>query len=532
MNTNKYVSVAEMISIEQEANRKGLTYDLMMENAGRGLAEVVHARYENFCQTGILGLVGSGNNGGDTLVALAYLAEWGWDAKAYIVRPREADDPLVVRLLHVGGVLVSVEDDPEMQLLDGLLSNNSVLLDGILGTGIRLPLRGQVAEILAHSKILLAGLDNPPIIVAVDCPSGIDCDNGDAADESLPADLTVTMAAYKQGLLKFPAYKFVGDLELVGIGLSENVQAWQAIKREVITSDIILSHLPDRPLDAHKGTFGTAMIVSGCINFSGAALLAGEAAHRVGAGLVTVAVPESIYSSLAGHFREATWLVLPQENGVISETAAGEVLDNLGRTTAMLIGPGFGLADTTREFLLRILSPNISDIKQNPPQVNRKLPQLVIDADGLKLLASIPEWESKLPGESILTPHPGEMAILTGLGVSEIQADRVGIAERFAREWEQIVVLKGAFTVIAAPDGRTAIIPIASPSLARAGTGDVLAGLIVGLNAQGVEAYTAAVIAAWLHAQGGLLAENDIGNSACVLAGDVLRGVVKVLGNL
>jgi NAD(P)H-hydrate epimerase len=198
----------------------------------------------------------------------------------------------------------------------------------------------------------------------------------------------------------------------------------------------------------------------------------------------------------------------------------------------MLIGPGFGLADTTREFLLRILSPNISDIKQNPPQVNRKLPQLVIDADGLKLLASIPEWESKLPGESILTPHPGEMAILTGLGVSEIQADRVGIAERFAREWEQIVVLKGAFTVIAAPDGRTAIIPIASPSLARAGTGDVLAGLIVGLNAQGVEAYTAAVIAAWLHAQGGLLAENDIGNSACVLAGDVLRGVVKVLGNL
>jgi len=160
------------------------------------------------------------------------------------------------------------------------------------------------------------------------------------------------------------------------------------------------------------------------------------------------------------------------------------------------------------------------------------LPPIVIDADGLKLLARIPEWQKKLSPGSIFTPHPGEMAILTGLSIGEIQYDRVSIAEKYAKDWGQIVILKGAFSVVASPDGNTAVIPVATPALARAGTGDVLAGLIVGLRAQGVDAWPAAVCGAWIHAEAGLRAAQRLGNPASVLAGDVLASVESVMADL
>jgi NAD(P)H-hydrate epimerase len=212
---------------------------------------------------------------------------------------------------------------------------------------------------------------------------------------------------------------------------------------------------------------------------------------------------------------EATWLPLPDEGGGIAEQAAGVVLDNLERVTALLLGPGFGMRQTTARFISGLLVG-----KAKTP-----LPSLVLDADGLKLLANLPGWYEKIPKQAVLTPHPGEMGVLTGLSTQEIQNKRVEIAEEYAREWGHVLVLKGAFTVIAAPDGRTAVIPVASPALARAGTGDVLAGIIVGLRAQGVEAFEAAAAGAWLHARAGILAAGTLGSTASVLAGDVLRNV-------
>jgi NAD(P)H-hydrate epimerase len=273
--------------------------------------------------------------------------------------------------------------------------------------------------------------------------------------------------------------------------------------------------LPPRPLDAHKGTFGTVLVVAGSVNFTGAALLAGKAAYRSGTGWVTMAVPEPLHAALAGHFPEAPWLLLPHEHGFISASSAEVVLSNLGKPTAILLGPGFGLEPTTCQFLANLLTPT--------------LPPLVIDADGLKLLAKLEDWPSRLPAQAVLTPHPGEMAVLTGLSLERIQGDRIGVAEQFAHLWEHVVVLKGAFTVIASPVGKTAVIPVATPALARAGTGDVLAGLIVGLRAQGVEAFEAAAAGAWIHAQAGLRAAEKLGSTACVLAGDVLEAVPEVM---
>jgi NAD(P)H-hydrate epimerase len=230
--------------------------------------------------------------------------------------------------------------------------------------------------------------------------------------------------------------------------------------------------------------------------------------------------------------------------GVVAKTAAPLVSKYLERASALLIGPGFGTEETSREFIGALLErPGVGADRRSIGFVHTEeksedngeiaaMPPMIVDADGLKLLSQIPEWDQKLPGPAVLTPHPGEMAVISGLDTADIQADRIGVAEKYAREWGHVLVLKGAFTIIAAPDGRTALIPVATPALARAGTGDVLAGLIVGLRAQGVEAFEAAAAAAWIHAQAGLLAEEIIGSSTSVVAGDVLEAVPYVIENL
>jgi NAD(P)H-hydrate epimerase len=520
----KYVSVSEMIEIEREADASGLSYEQMMENAGRGLAEEVRDAYSHLSNKSVLGLVGSGNNGGDTLVALALLKQWGWMANAYLARPRPVDDPLVDRLKSAGGQIHRVETDNEFRLMKSLLCEHAVVVDGVLGTGVRLPLKGEVVQVLEIARQTLN--EHPEVHrVAVDCPSGVDCDSGEMADVCIPAELTVSMAAAKRGLLMFPAHAILGDLRFVGIGLGDErpfPQAWQKIRRFVVEQEWVRQVMPLRPLDAHKGTFGTALIVAGSVNYTGATWLAGQAAYRCGAGLVTLALPYSLHAALSGQFAEATWLPLPEEDGGIAEQAIESVLENLERVTAMLVGPGFGMRETTARFVHRLSRESEKE----------GLPPLVFDADGLKLLARLPDWFKRLPKPAVLTPHPGEMGVLTGLSTHDVQNNRVEIAEKFAHEWGHVLVLKGAFTVIAAPDGRTAVIPVASPALARAGTGDVLAGIIVGLRAQGVQAFEAAAAGAWMHAQAGLYAARKFGNAAAVLAGDVLGGLIEVLRTL
>ena len=541
----KLVSVTEMQAIEREANEAGLTYELMMEHAGTGLAELVVEKYGLQPDHSVMGLIGSGNNGGDTLVALASLARDGWKSSAYLVRPRLEDDPLIKRLEETGGQIQSVEMDPDLVILSKWVEQHAVLMDGILGTGIKLPLRGTVADVLAKAGQILSTLPLSAQVVAVDCPSGVDCESGQAAPECLAADLTVTMAAIKIGLLKFPANDLVGELRVVSIGITDdeqNLASWKAIRRNVADLPMVRRSIPERPRFAHKGTFGTLMVAAGSVNYTGAALLAGKAAYRVGTGLVTLAVPEPLHRALAGGFSEATWLLLPDETGVIAAEAANILLKNLDRVTTLLIGPGLGLEETTRNFIARLFRAGgisrrgtIGFVRPGIPVGNQafsSLPPVVVDADGLKLLSRLPDWPQALPSPAILTPHPGEMSILSGLPVTEVQADRIHVAERYAQEWGHVVVLKGANTVIASPDGDTTLIAVATPALARAGTGDVLAGLIAGLRAQGLDAFPAAVAGAWIHAQCGLKAAHFLGTSAAVLAGDLLDQIAPVLSEI
>jgi len=535
----KLVTVSQMQAIEKEADASGLTYDQMMENAGRGLADIILELFIDDVESEAVGLVGPGNNGGDTLVALTALATQGWKASAYLVKRKK--DALVKRFIEAGGNVLSATG------FDGLteaIDAADVFLDGVLGTGIKLPLKKDIADVLSEINDILDSLDRAPLIIAVDCPSGVDCDTGEAADQTIHADLTVTMEAVKRGLLELPAFEYVGELQVVDIGLPDDLSSLKELKAEVAEEEMISALLPERPLASHKGTFGTALMAAGSVNYTGAVILAGEAAYRAGVGLVTLAVPAPVHIALAGRIPEATWVLLPHEQGVIAAEAADVLAKNLEKVTALLIGPGFGTENTTKEFIENLLTGKyvskkskvhigfVHEESEKKEDKSEKLPPLIFDADGLKLLAQITDWPKKLPESAILTPHPGEMAVLTGLSKEEIQENRQEIAGRYAKEWGHVVVLKGAFTVIAAPDGRMTVIPVASPALAHAGTGDVLAGLIVGLRAQGLDAFDAAVAGAWIHAQAGLYAAHILGTTASVLASDVLNSVSDVLSDL
>jgi hydroxyethylthiazole kinase-like uncharacterized protein yjeF len=537
----KIFSVKEMHELEVEANSSGLTYEMMMENAGNGLAKEIENAYSQVPNKKLISLIGTGNNGGDALVALNQLQNNHWNTFAYIVKARKPDDPLMTQLQDSGGQVINAETDTGFRNLKKILSECSVLVDGVFGTGIKLPLHGDVAELLTLVKTTINSQSSKPKVVAVDCPSGVDCETGEAANEAIPAEITVTMAGVKMGLIKFPAAKITGEVHIASIGPIKDLKAYKNNKKFILEKDLIRDILPERSPDSHKGTFGTALIIAGSVNYTGAGLLAGIAAYRSGVGLVTTAIPAPLHDALAGQFPESTWILLPHEMGVISSDAARVVKNNMDRASAVLIGPGFSLEDTTREFLYKLFAEPATIIpgdigfihEQKPEPTNKNFQKpVVLDADGLKLISKLTDWYKLLPSPAILTPHPGEMSIITGLTIQEIQANRIEIASEYSKKWGHVVVLKGAYTIIAAPDGQIAIVPVATPALAEAGTGDVLAGTIVGLRAQGVDAFYAACAGAWIHGMAGILAEKRMGNNISVIAGDVLNAIPAVISEI
>jgi NAD(P)H-hydrate epimerase len=512
----KIVTVEEMVQIERAADAAGHTYDQMMEHAGKSVAEALLAKIPDLSGKHVLVLAGTGNNGGDGLVAARWLAEAGATIAIYLTKERPEDDPHLAALKELGILIANGEEDQRNRVLNLQLGRADIVLDAILGTGFQLPLAGTAKEVLKAAKRSEAR----PFLVAVDCPSGLDCDTGEIADESLSADLTVTLAAAKRGLFRFPAASQVGELVIGEIGLSPDQKELASIQAEVATAGSLHALLPARPPDAHKGTFGRALIVAGSINYPGAAALAGRAAYLAGAGLVTMAAPAPVQTMIAGEIPECTWVPL---GDALEASDVDRLASEWAGTEGFLLGPGLGLEPSTTEFVGALLQMQGAE---------SKLPPAVIDADGLKLMAEIEGWNALLPASSVLTPHPGEMRALTGMETQEIQADRSKAAVDKAAEWGHVVVLKGALTVIAHPDGRSALIPIATPALARAGTGDVLAGLLVGYRAQGLAAYEASVLASYVHARAGLIAAQKLGTSASVLASDVAGAIPGAIAEL
>jgi hydroxyethylthiazole kinase-like uncharacterized protein yjeF len=524
---SKVLTVEQMQAVEQAADAAGLTYAKMMENAGHAIAEAILDHWPDVASWSVAVIVGPGNNGGDGLVAAHYLAEAGAKISIYLTRERGEDDLNFQRIKELEPLVAVAEQDQRWRVLSNLMASSDLVIDAVFGTGFKLPIKGTAKDVLARAGSELQKRAQPPLIVAVDCPSGLDCDTGEIADEALRADLTVTLAAAKVGHFIFPGADFVGEILIGDIGLDPAQEELAAVSLDLADPSFVKAIVPPRPRDSHKGTFGTAVVAAGSVNFPGALALAGTAAYRVGTGLVTLASVKEIQAGLIGVLPEATWIILPDEMGVIAESAAEVLREGLSRVSALLIGPGFGTERTTGAFLERLFASEehgregIGFLHTGAAPEEVSLPTCVIDADGLKLLSSLENWPDRIPHPSVLTPHPGEMSILTNLAIDEIQADRLDIAASYAGKWGHVVVLKGAFTVVAAPDGRRALIPFATPALAHAGTGDVLAGAVTGLIAQGVGPYQAAVLGAYLHGRAGELAADWHQSTAGVLASEV-----------
>jgi hydroxyethylthiazole kinase-like uncharacterized protein yjeF len=373
----------------------------------------------------------------------------------------------------------------------------------------RQPLRPKLTSLTPSSFVPSNGRDreNAPFVVAVDGPTGLDYDSGALDETAIPANFTVTFAYPKVGHFRFPGAGALGKLVVADIGTDPALAA--DVTLEVATPEMVRGWLPQRPPNAHKGTFGKALIVAGSVHYTGAAYMAGAAATRAGAGLVTLALPSAIHIAIAAHLAEATYLPLPHKQGFVAAEAAQIVAEKMASYDALLVGPGLGQERETPTFIEALL------------RARENLPPLTIDADGLNILAKTEDWPERLSPGSVLTPHPGEMARLMGCSIKEVQADRVATAQTQAAAWNQVIVLKGAYTIVAGPDGRVAIEPFANPGLATAGTGDVLAGTIVALRAQGLGAFESAAAGAYLHGLAGELARREK-STAGMVAGDVL----------
>jgi ADP-dependent NAD(P)H-hydrate dehydratase / NAD(P)H-hydrate epimerase len=514
----KIVTAEQMREIDAECIRRGTPVSVLMENAGKAVAAETRTCLGALEGQHILCLVGAGNNGGDGLVAARYLREQGAHIAAYICAPRPADDKNYALAREKGVTCVEAARDIGLKQFDEFAAGATCVIDALLGTGKIRSLEGVYKAVL--ERINRERQKRHLLIVAVDLPSGMDADTG-AVDPACPyADLTVTLAFPKTGLFSFPGAERVGRLKIADIGIPESLA--DAIPLELMTDAWAAAALPPRPLSANKGTFGRVLVGAGSINYIGAAYLACSGALRVGAGLVTLATAASLQPVLAAKLTEATYLPLPESRpGIASVEGASVIYRQSGQYNTLLLGCGLGQNAATVEFASSLL-------------LKPGLPGLVLDADALNILARLPNWWQSLASDAVLTPHPGEMSRLSGLSIDEVQADRPGIARRFAAAWQKTVVLKGAYTVIAAPDGRGRVSPFANPGLASAGTGDVLSGCIAGLAAQGLPLFEAACLGVYLHGLAGDMVRDRLGDTG-MLASDllpVLPLAIKRLKNL
>lgn len=500
----KIVSIDQMRELELRADRElGMPSRLLMEHAGRSAADLFRRWAGDIAGKNALLLIGPGNNGGDGLVIARHLKDWGARVTLYLWKEGR------IVLGGVGGFAMPVRDD--LKHLQVALASADFVFDAILGTGRSRPLDPTMRAALAlvrEERAKRPGLR----VVAVDLPTGVNADTGQADEGAIPADVTITLANPKLGLFFFPGAALVGELMVGSIGLPDGMDA--AISLEMLTDALARKELPTRPLESNKGTFGKVMVLAGSPPYPGSAYLATTAAGRVGAGLITLAVGPEMLPIYSVKLSEATFALLPGEQAA-PEKRAEALLRALAGYRVLVMGPGLGRSEATQIFLSRLLE----GVRAMP---DAERPRLVVDADGLNSLATFDRWWERLPRESILTPHPGEMGRLCGgQEVSGGGPDRLEIAQTKAREWGQVVVLKGACTITAAPDGRARINWRGNPALATAGTGDVLAGAIGGLLAQGMAPYEAASAGVFLHSRAGGIACETTGDAG-LLASDLL----------
>lgn len=507
----KLVTSEQMRALEQEAVAAGTTLDALMEAAGLAVAQEVWLALGVVAGRRVLVLVGPGNNGGDGLVAARHLAEWEADVAVYQLSPR--DDEKAQRVRDLGVPMFAAADDADFATLRQAIDGAEIIIDALLGIERQRPIEGALAQV-AQRVNDASTRAVPPKVFAVDIPTGVDADSGRADPHAIIAETTITFGLAKVGLHTPPGSACAGKVQVIDIGLP--AAATRDLPVDLLDAAWVRDRLPARPAESNKGTFGRVLAVAGSANYPGAARLSCEAAYRIGAGLVALACPDCVRAVVAPATPEVTYVPLGDLPALVPGSVPA-IIDGAGAADVMLIGPGLSQADGVANAVLSIL-------RDAPSQLRA----VVADADALNAIAREPGWREQVSRPMIVTPHPGEMSRLLGRPIAEIQAERLAVAQDAAKRWNAVVVLKGAHTVVAAPDGRAAISPHANALLATAGTGDVLAGAIAGLVAQRMSPFEAAAAATYVHGVAAEEAGVDLGDRG-LLAGDLLPALPRAL---
>ena len=487
----------------------GIPSLVLMENAGRQVVAAIEAAYERQLAGRIAVLCGRGNNGGDGFVIARTLLQRGVDTAVFVIGSLSdvrGDARTNLDILgRLGVTVVEIADEQSWELHFSEISQCTLIVDAILGTGVKAAVTGMLETVIADVN----AADIP--IVAVDLPSGLSADTPQLPGDCVNAAMTVTLAAPKLPLVLPPGEVHAGDVVIADIGIPyEVIEGLEGPHVDLLTPEQLRELIEPRTADSHKGDFGRVTVIAGSVGKTGAAYLAGMGALRSGAGLVTVATPASCLPVVASLAPELMTEPLAEDHhGGVAASALGRVMDL--QHDIIACGPGLGRTAETSAFVRAL--------------VDRATVPLVLDADALTLLADEP---GRLIGRDdrdvIITPHPGEMARLAGMSVDEVQANRLDVAADFATTHRVYVVLKGHRTVIATPGGHVFINPTGNPGMATAGTGDVLTGMVAAWLAQLLDAEAACRIAVFLHGAAGDLAEAECGQVA-MTATDLLENL-------
>lgn len=514
----KILTSREMREIDRTAiDEIGIPGTVLMENAGLRVVRALRSRFPRFQAERIVVVAGKGNNGGDGFVVARHLFNSGARPEVLLLAAKDevkGDAAVNLAVAARSGVpVIEVRTSSDWAKARAKVLRATVLVDAMFGTGLLKPLDGLFALAVRDMNRSAA------FKLAVDIPSGLSSDTFETAGPCVEADLTVALAAPKIAHIFPPAAEHVGELVVAPIGIPPFLFDRAELKLELVEERAVRPFFRKRKKDTHKGSYGHLLVIAGSLGKTGAAALAGRAALRTGAGLVTVATAQSVLAIVARSMAELMTEPLEETPAkTIAREALPRALKLAVGKSAVLVGPGLSTDPSTAGFVAGFL-----------PAV--KVPA-VVDADGLNIIAEDPDILRRLRAPAVLTPHPGEFARLAGRSVAEVLERRLELVPEFAVKHGVTVVLKGHRTLVAAPDGRVFVNPTGNPGMATGGTGDVLAGIIAAQTVQEKDMLGAVLSAVYVHGLAGDIAADRLGEKA-LTAGDVIRylpSAAKALG--
>ena len=511
------VTANEIQAMDRETIENfGVPGIVLMECAGRGATRILAEKCIRTADLNVGVMAGRGNNGGDGFVIARYLTFRGIPVTVYLLSVKEkvkGDAAANLALLSKLDIpVVELPDIESFQKHKEEIQQHDIWVDAILGTGLNSDVTGYFKTVIETINDL-----NKPVF-AVDIPSGLNSDTGQPCGCCVHADVTATFAFAKIGHLVYPGTAYTGDLNIIDIGIPPHIAKAVDPKQHLLTEHVLHDLIYQRRPDTHKGTTGHVLVIAGSPGKTGAAAMTAMSAMRVGAGLVTLGIARSLNAIAEMQVLEAMTAPLPETvSGILGAGAEKVILELSAGKKCVALGPGLGQADETRQLLLEIL-----------PKI--KIP-IVIDADGINNLSGNVEILKDCHGPLVLTPHPGEMARLTATSVAAVQTDRIACARNFATEFQVHLVLKGARTIVAHPDGHVFINPTGNSGMASGGMGDILTGIIAGLIAQGYQPDEAARLGTYMH---GAAADSLADNMAPFgyLASEVMNAIPTQLKRL